>query len=102
MTLCQPSYQSRPNFRMGKAGVGREQDAVGVVEVQALDRLQRLVFQEQGGQHAQRGLIGCAQSTRGVAALERVSPELFGDRSPGDDAPYAPVFDFVEHGHKSK
>jgi hypothetical protein len=30
--------------------------------------------------------------------LQRVSPERFGDRVPSDDASYAPVFDFVEHG----
>src|SRR3546814_19746632 len=44
----------------------------------------------------------CAQPTRGAAAPKRVSPKPFSDRAPGDDAPHGPVFDFVEHGHKSK
>ena len=44
--------------------MSREQDLVGVVKKQLLNRLQRLAVEEQGSQHAQRGLIGSAQPTR--------------------------------------
>jgi len=86
-------------FQDGYASMRREQDKVGVVKLQPLGRFQRLALQEQRCQHAQRSLIGSAQPTRWGTALQRVSPERFGDRVPSDDAPYAPVSDFVEHGH---
>src|SRR5476649_494191 len=79
--------------------MGREQDTVGVFQMQALGRLQRLAFQEQRGQYAQRRLIGSAQPTCRGTTLQRVSPKRFGDRVPGDGASHAPVSDFVEHGH---
>ena len=76
-----------------------DQDAVGVLQMQALGRLQRLALQELRRQHAQRGLVGSAQAARCGTALQRVSPERFVDRMPGDGAPYAPFSDLVEHAH---
>jgi hypothetical protein len=63
-----------------------DQDTVGVLKMQALGRLQRLALQEQRCQHAQRGLVGSAQSMRRGTALQRISPEFFGDRAPDEDA----------------